>query len=73
MQVKEIAEGKKACVLFDCGIATVYYPKPGDEDKPNATCNHMDLDFDDECEESAVMEAAVLLDIPETEIERAYG
>ena len=74
MKVSEIEEGKKACVLFDCGTARVYYPKPGNEDKPDATCNYTVLEFEEDgCEESAMLEAAVLLDIPEDQIERAYG
>ena len=83
MKVKEIEEGKKACVLIDCGQAHVYYPRAGEENDPEATCNSMRLEWqgasgdDDEDEpqsdQDAVYEAANLLDIPEDEIELAYG
>mgnify|MGYP001557778802 CR=1 FL=1 len=72
MKVKEIKEGKKACVLIDCYTATLYYPKAGQENQPESDCNSMDLEFEEEDETCAVAEAVSILGCTDADIEVSY-
>jgi len=71
MKVKEIAAGKKACVLIDCDTATLYYPREGDEKNPESECISISLEFKDEDETNAVAEASRYLGLQDSEIELA--
>lgn len=75
MKVKDIPEGKKAMIVIDCTVAHVYYPKAGNEKKPESECNCMKLDeFQDmEDEPDALSEASGMLDIPEADIAVDYA
>jgi len=72
MKVKEIAKGKKACILIDCGEAILYYPRAGCEKKPESECNSMRLEFEDEDSTNAVAEAVGILGCNDADIELAY-
>lgn len=73
MQVKEIAAGKKACILIDFDTATLYYPRDGEENNPESRCIGMLLEFEDEDETNAVAEACSILGLQDSEIELAYN